>query len=192
MKKSLITMVFALAVAAQLLVPVSMIWKRETTLREGTIYKFRAAPVDPYDAFRGRFVALRYQEEERDIPVAADLKITSGRKCYAVIENGEDGFARIARVELARPEAVDYIPVLARYTSETNVTIDISYKRFYMEESAAPRAEAAYRDFSQATNVSAYIQLRVRNGFGVIEDLYVDDVPIKEYLSRDRQSAGPD
>lgn len=185
MKKSLITIIFALAVAAQLLVPVSMIWKREATLREGAIYKFRAAPVDPYDAFRGRFVALRYQEEARDIPVAADLKITSGRKCYAVIENGEDGFARIARVELDRPEMADYIPALVRYTSETNVTIDIPYKRFYMEESAAPRAEAAYRDFSQATNLNAYIQLRVRNGFGVIEDLYVEDVPVREFLARE-------
>ena len=58
-------LVFALVGFAQLAVPASLIWKRERTLRQGHVWKFRTAPVDPVDAFRGRYVALEFEAEGR-------------------------------------------------------------------------------------------------------------------------------
>jgi uncharacterized membrane-anchored protein len=52
-------MLFAVLSFFQLGMPVWMIANREMTLRDGKQFRFRVAPVDPYDAFRGRFVALQ-------------------------------------------------------------------------------------------------------------------------------------
>ena len=186
MKRPVIMLVFAVAVLAQLLVPASMIAKRETTLREGKVFKFRTAPVDPFDAFRGRYVALSYEEESRDIPVPAEWNIQRDQNVFAVIEDGDDGFARIARIDVKRPDVEDYFPVVAQYTSETNVTVFFREKRFYMDEFKAPQAEAAYREGMQDTNRSVYVTMRVKDGFGVVENLFIDDLPMRDYLETPR------
>jgi len=59
--------VFVLVAFAQLAVPGSLIWKREHTLRQGNVWKFRTAPVDPVDVFRGRYVALHFEVETQEI-----------------------------------------------------------------------------------------------------------------------------
>ena len=56
--------IFLLVALAQIAVPASMIWKRQRTLSEGRVWKFRTAPVDPVDAMRGRYLALRFEAEE--------------------------------------------------------------------------------------------------------------------------------
>lgn len=45
----------------QLAVPAFMIVRREHALSMGRAFKFRTAPVDPYDAYRGRYVALNFE-----------------------------------------------------------------------------------------------------------------------------------
>ena len=65
--KSWQLIVFIIVAAIQAAVPGSMVWKREHTLREGSVWKFRTAPVDPVDAFRGRYVALQFEAETQEI-----------------------------------------------------------------------------------------------------------------------------
>ena len=62
--KNLRIAIFILVALAQIAVPASMIWKRQRTFREGRVWKFRTAPVDPIDALRGRYLALRFAAEE--------------------------------------------------------------------------------------------------------------------------------
>lgn len=46
-------------------------------------------------------------------------------------------------------------------------------------------AEAAYREHSQRrSQQDAYAAVRVQNGQAVIEELYVDDRPIREFLKQ--------
>lgn len=63
MNRNLLLALLVVLAAAQLAVPASMIVQRETVLTQGRVYKFKTAPVDPVDAFRGRYVALRFEEE---------------------------------------------------------------------------------------------------------------------------------
>jgi hypothetical protein len=54
-----------------------------------------------------------------------------------------------------------------------------------MEESAAPKAEDAYRRFGNRraqTNDQTYVVVRVKGGRGVIENLYIKDTPIREFI----------
>ena len=62
--------IFILVALAQICVPASMIWKRQRTLREGRLWKFRTAPVDPVDAMRGRYLSLRFETEQFPSPKA--------------------------------------------------------------------------------------------------------------------------
>ena len=54
--------------AVQIAVPVYMIVNREKTLVLGKQFKFHTVPVDPYDAFRGRYVALAVQQDSAPVP----------------------------------------------------------------------------------------------------------------------------
>jgi len=55
-----------------------------------------------------------------------------------------------------------------------------------MSEKAAPQAESAYRSHSRRGNQSAYVTVRVLDGFAVLDELYIDDVPITDFLKKDQ------
>ena len=53
---------FALFAMISVAAPLSIAWKYENTLRNGRQFMFRTKPVDPYDAFRGRYVTLAFED----------------------------------------------------------------------------------------------------------------------------------
>jgi uncharacterized membrane-anchored protein len=61
-RKKILILAFALMVVAQFYVPISMITESEDILSEGTPYKFRTAPIDPNDPFRGKYITLSFKE----------------------------------------------------------------------------------------------------------------------------------
>lgn len=182
MKTKSLLFLFAVAVILQLAVPAAMIAKRERVLREGRVFKFRTAPVDPYDAFRGRYVALSLEQSNIAVPLGSDY--ARGQRVFAVLEEDADGFATITALRRERPDAEPYLATRIQYVHNTNALLDLHFDRFYMGENEAPAAEKAYRKHSTRTNRSAYIQVRIEKGFGVIEDLYIENTPIREYLAR--------
>lgn len=164
--------------AVQIAVPVYMIVNKEKTLVLGKQFKFRTVPVDPYDAFRGRYVALAVQQDSA--PVPGDIKLVSGQNVYACIEEDKDGFAKIIGVSKGRPKEGNYFRARVRYADGNKVRLDLPFTRYYMDEKKAPAAEDAYRKHSQKDKQDAYITVRVRNGCAVIEELYINEKPISE------------
>lgn len=182
-RKNTILSLFAVLVVVQLAVPLSMIQKREMTLRNGAQYKFRTAPVDPADAFRGRYVALRLDEQTVWVPEGTAFR--HGQKAYAAVSNDVNGFARIGQLAADRPRVGTYVPVTVSYVYGTNAQIQLPFDRYYMTETKAPQAEAAYWSHSRRTNQTTYVTVRVLNGFAVLEELYIDDLPIKDFLKKE-------
>lgn len=182
MKSSRIVLALFVVVAlVQLSVATSQLWRSEWTLRTGNAYKFRTAPVDPYDAFRGRYVALSF--EEREAPWEGKAHSTRGDTAYAVLGTDTNGFAKVLRVTSEKPESGDYLRVKTGYSGTPNrMNFSFSFDRFYMEERKAPEAERVYRENNRWANSkrNTYALVRVRNGVGVIEDLFVGDKPIRE------------
>src|SRR5262249_61542714 len=74
-RRWLVPALFGALCLAQIAVPVSMITRYEATLRRGTVFKGRTAPVAPVDAFRGRYVWFRLDlapgEQDGSIPGGA-------------------------------------------------------------------------------------------------------------------------
>ena len=186
--KSPKVMLIMLAVVGvgQLAIPGYLIGRQEMTLRDGRAYKFRTRPVDPYDAFRGRYVALHF--EQGQAPWSGTTQIQRGGRAYARVEEGTDGFAVIREVTPQPPSAGEYFKVQLHYISwEANTGtahFAMPFGRYYMEETKAPLAEQAYRDNNRRgqANRNTYAVVRIRAGHAVLEDLYVGGNPIAQFL----------
>ena len=182
MKTRLLLGLFGLALVAQLAVPAAMILKRERVLAHGQAFRFRTAPVDPYDAFRGRFVALGFDENSVMAPPGHDF--ARGQTVHVRLAEDADGFATFAEVLRDPPAAAPYLTTKIQYVGGDLVHLRLPFDRFYMDEDAAPAAERAYRQNSASSNRNAYVQVRIEKGVAVLEDLYVDGTPIREYLAQ--------
>jgi uncharacterized membrane-anchored protein len=174
----------------------------ETILSSGTPYRIRTAPVDPADAFRGRYVAVRPSITITP-PIAPEMKELldsiryDSRKAYVRLAADAEGFARAAGIVLEEPQDGDYLritgtsPVWTPRSDDpgksdlTAYTLQFSFDRYYMNEAAAPEAERRYFQAAPRSAESrAWLAVRVKNGIAVIEGLFIDGVAIEEIVRR--------
>jgi uncharacterized membrane-anchored protein len=179
-RRLILIIVFAVVAVIQLAVPLSMIVKREIALRDGVAYKFRTEPVDPSDAFRGRYVALRIEAAAFSATNTSEFE--NSERVYARLDTDTNGFAHIMQVTRDRPANGDYIKTHVQYAYGGHLTLECPFDRYYLPEQIAPEAERAYRGHNTRTNRDSYVVVRVRSGFAVLEDLILDGQPIKDFV----------
>ena len=182
MRKELTAGLFSGLVLLQIAAPVSLIVQRESVLKQGTPFRFKTAPVDPYDAFRGRYVALKVEANTAPKPQGLDVKY--GQKVYAQLAVDEHGFAKVARITTQKPQGSTYVTATVSSPVRDGVALDLPIDRYYMEEKSAPRAEQAYREHSGREVQDAYVVVRIKDGFAVIEGLYVGGRRIEEVVKQ--------
>jgi uncharacterized membrane-anchored protein len=182
MRKELIIVLFSGLILVQIAAPLSMIIKRESVLKNGVLFRFKTAPVDPYDAFRGRYVALGVEANKAVKPQGVNLR--SGQKVYAQIIVDENGYAKTYQITTQKPKDSAFLTARVSYLSGNDVFLDLPIDRYYMEEKAAPRAEQIYRKHSGRDKQDAYVVVRIKDGFAVIEGLYVGGQRIEEVLKQ--------
>ncbi|MBV6504643.1 MAG: hypothetical protein ILNGONEN_00193 [Syntrophorhabdaceae bacterium] len=173
---------FAVLSVFQLAVPVWMIANREMTLRDGKSFRFRTAPVDPYDAFRGRFVAL--QVSPNFAPRSKSENFAENKKVFAQLDEDNEGFAKVIAVSTPRPVGSDYVTCRVNSFTDSLVYLQFPFDRYYMDEHAAPAAEAAYREHSRREVQDVYVTVRVKDGNTVVEELFIAGMPIREFLRK--------
>ncbi|MBE3069530.1 MAG: GDYXXLXY domain-containing protein [Planctomycetes bacterium] len=183
-RRTVLLGLFGVLALAQIAVPVSMVVEREMVLRYGRVLKFRTAPVDPFDALRGRYMALRF--ESNSVPEPTGIESVSGQRVYALVEEDADGFARFTGLSARRPEGDAYMQVRVDHSYHRETTLALPFDRYYLEEDLAPAAEEAYRARSARGSHDAYVTVRVWKGRAVLEELYVGGKPILEFLKQPR------
>lgn len=176
--KSLRLFLFALVALAQLSVPAWAVWMRNQTLAKGKAWKFRTAPVDPVDAVRGRYVALAFTAEK----VPRSERLPTGSSAYAVLKEGGNGFAEIDHLDSTPTHGDNVIKVKASAWWENEQHVKFPFDRFWVTERIAPEADRAYAASSRQQKENAYVIVRVRDGDAALEQLYIDDQPLVEYL----------
>jgi len=99
--------------------------------------------------------------------------------------NGEnaDGKAIVIGVSSKQPEGKPYVKVTVNYTEGSTAHLEFPFKRYYLPEDLAAPAEAAYRESAGKTGVAA---VRLKNGYAVIEELYLGEKTLNEYLKQFR------
>ena len=171
--------IFVLVALTQIAVPASMIWKRERTLREGRLWKFRTAPVDPVDAMRGRYLVLRFEAE--DFPSAKPIGAYRDT-VYAKLKEDADGFAVVDQAEETPMEGDDVVKAEGFGQYEGKAHVKFSFDRLWVTEANAAAAEEAYAAHSRREKLDAYATVRVMAGDAGIEELYIAGQPLREYL----------
>lgn len=181
--KRILVLIFILVALAQLAVPAILAWGRIQTLTHGRVWKFKTAPVDPEDAIRGRYVALRFSAESFAAaePAEAD-QIASGAPIYVVLKEDADGFAQIDRVSPTELKGDNVVKAKNGYSSENRQRVWFPFDTYWVTEKVAPAAEAAYRENSRRGKENAYVTVRVRDGDAALEQLYIDNQPLADYL----------
>lgn len=177
---------FVVVVLVQLFVPVKMIFDQQDILASGTEYKFKTAPVDPYDAFRGKYVALSFDESSFETDTLTTWE--TGENCFVQLFVNEDGFAEIADVTKYRPEETEYVKAGINYTFFTDgkqtLNIQFPFDKFFMEEDKAPAAERVYNLFSSDSTATVYALVVIQNGDAVLKDVMINDTSIMELAKR--------
>lgn len=189
MKTRFRIILFAVMSAAILAAPASQILKHERVLREGRAFKFRAQPVDPYDAFRGRYVRLSFAELTAAAqPPGLGLAYRSrGEDVQVAIGEDSNGFAIVRSVSKEPPAGTrDYVTMETgwRWGQETNGIVNLipPFSQFFMNETLAPLSEDAYRRLNRRTTTNVWAVVRVLDGRGVIENLMFEGVPAADYV----------
>ena len=175
----------------QLAVPGWMIFEQEQTLRLGTEYKFQTEPVDPYDLFRGRYVALRFKAEDVN-RAENEPKLPNGSCIYVVVKANVDGFAEVEQVSPTPIQGENVFRATVGFNWRAkSLHLNFPFNRYFMEESLAPEAECAYRNANRRNpKQSAWALVRLRNGNAALADLVIDGQPIRDYL-RDHPQPKP-
>jgi uncharacterized membrane-anchored protein len=184
MSKKLLFLLFVIFAGLQLVLPLSGIVKQEMVLRNGDVFKFKTEPIDPYDPFRGKYVTIRIHSRV-DLP--EEHKFEDEQKVYAVIATEEDGFSVIEKISATCPETNNYFKtkIISLYDQEARLAIP--FDRYYIDERKAKKAETLYRKHSRQGEYDAYIQVRVKNGSAALEELYVGDLPIIEFVIQEME-----
>jgi len=171
--------IFVLIALAQLSVPAMMAWGRVQTLTRGRVWKLKTAPVDPEDAVRGRYVALSFDAENA---YRQPEQLKSIDSVYAILKEGPDGFATVDHLTFSPDPGDSAIKVEPGGFWDNQQRIMFPFRYFWLTEKNAPAAEIAYRENSKRGQQNAFVTVRVRNGDSALEQLYIDNQPLAEYL----------
>lgn len=176
---------FCVVLAAQLAVPGWVVFEQEQTLRHGVEYKFLTEPVDPYDCFRGRYVALRFKAA--DVKQKETPELPRHTMAYVTVKAGADGFAEVDRVSKAPLKGDNVFQAKVFYPWRPNgpeeLSLEFPFNKYFMDEKLAPAAEKAYRKANTRENTKpCWALVRVRRGQAALVNLYIDGQPIRDYL----------
>lgn len=185
MKTKYLFIAFIVVAIVQLSVPFKMIYDSEITEKNGTIYRFKTAPIDPIDPFRGKYVALNY---ELNSFTTKDTTWAAGQEIYLLLDTDKNGFAKIKSISRKNPgNDADYINTTVSGNYNGKLRFDLPFDVFYMEEGKALEAETGYAEYNRRRDAKpAYALVAVLNGNAVLKDVIVDDIPIREYVLRER------
>jgi len=178
----------ALAFAAQWWVPGQMIFRQEMVFEKGTPFKFKTAPIDPSDPFRGKYIWLDFEAAEFE--VTGSDRFVYYEQVYVSLGVDSAGYAKVTAVSRTRPTDTEHYmqATVSSENSENNpkIALTFPFDKFYMEESKAYEAEVLHRDAAVDTASVSHALVFVRNGISGLADVFIDDVPIREAVMRNR------
>ncbi len=180
---------FVAVALIQLAVPTWMIFKQETILNQGTIYRFKTAPVDPYDAFRGRYIALNF--ESNNVAVENPSQWDAGEKVFAIVESDHTGFAFIKSLSKEQPgDNESYVSVTVQYPlseDSSRLVVQLPFNKFFVEESKAPQIEKLYSEMRMDSSKNTYAEVSIHSGKFALKGVYVDGKSILE-IAKERKN----
>ena len=176
-------------IIAQLSIPAYMVYRYENTLKNGDLFRFRVYPIDPYDPFRGRYVHLNFNSV--NVAYNGKEEITYGDFVYVSIEKEASGETKFIEAFKQKPSTGNYLKMASRTFNQSSSSLDVRFilDRYYSRETKALAIETVVREYSRNSldDEGAIATVRIKNGLGVIEELYVGELTIHEFLAQQQE-----
>jgi uncharacterized membrane-anchored protein len=189
--KKMIMVLFAVMCLAQWIVPTKMVYDSENTIAEGTLYRFKTAPIDPSDPMRGKYITLNFQENFFQFTDSAEWQ--RGEQIFVTFTTDSAGFAIPEQVYHTRPEAESYLGTFVdyvdNYSDDYKVWYKLPFDRFYLEESKASQAEQIYWQAQRDSAQVAYAEVSIGQGQAVLKNVIINDKPIIDIINELNKSA---
>jgi len=181
LRLALLAMVFV----AQLAYPAFLLFRHERTLAGGDSMSFPCRMTDAAVALQGRYMVLDCPP--LCAPTPPGERFLPGERVYVRFARDPEGLARPAGASRERPDQGIYLRTrVAGWSEAKGVAIDLPFDRYYLgEELATLAAQAFGRGGDKKVELEARIDVRVRNGRAVLEELYVGGLPVRDYLERE-------
>ena len=183
LNKKTIIILFIVMALVQLYVPARMIIDYETIIRRGEPFKFKIAPIDPLDPFRGKYITLQFREVMASVPDPNAWK--NNENVYVSLTTDKKGFAVIQSVSKTKPDNKNHVEAKVGFIGSTNdkkIFIQFPFDRFYMEETKALDAETLYREAARDSSQIAYAMVYVKDGDAALTDVFINDVSIQKIV----------
>ncbi len=180
------TLLFFVVMIGYLLFPFYSISSYQNVLTDGEVFRFRPAPVDPYDAFRGKYVRLDFPQN-RLVLEKGQATFKRDQDIFLTLKEDSLGYTQIDKAFHRAPENTpNYIKTRTLYNIGSSVYFQLPFDKYFLNEELAPLAEKKARELTWNRDgnnqASIYMDVRVKNGKALIEELYFEGIPIKEYL----------
>jgi hypothetical protein len=184
-------LVFAVASLAQWLVPLVGVWQHERIIARGVAVRFECGAPDPYDPFRGRFLAVRPAETmvlaPEGMPNRADGADRVMVPVWATLVADEHGLSHIQTLSLEPVSGPTVIRLGARLSVETDgakmVMISWPLDRFYLNERLAPDADRLVAE-RLGRGKPPVAEIRLLDGQAVLTDILLYGVSIRETVKQ--------
>lgn len=176
---------FAILVLVQWVLPGRTIWEKDQILKKGQSFKFKTEPVDPSNPFKGKYITLNFEQSSFADTVNRGLQ--SNDEVYVLFSHDHQGYAVIRDISAKEPQDTKaYVKARVYYISSEKDTITVHFNypfdEYYMDEYKAPAAETIYRESTADTTSITYATVKILKGDAVIENVYIDDVPIRTLI----------
>jgi uncharacterized membrane-anchored protein len=185
--KKILLAIFILVAIVQLYVPAKMILNNEDVLKTGKEFKFKTAPIDPNDPFRGKYITLRYDDNVTVFQTTGTWE--RNEEIYVTLEEDKKGFAKIKSVSRNKPSNTsNYVKAkvgygIFKWQTSNRLIIDYSFNKFYMEETKAYDAEQLYnQNIRERNEKPAFALVAIKNGDAVLKDVIIDGVSVKKIV----------
>jgi uncharacterized membrane-anchored protein len=175
---------FGIMLLLQLAVPLSMIYSSEKILISGKEFRFRCEPVDPSDLFRGQYLTLNYKNN--NVKVDSPDRFNN-KDVFGVLTTDQENFARFSSATISEPISGDYLKTNVISIGDQEVTLDIPFQTYYMDENKASMAEQIYRKQSGDSSFKVYSKVRILNGKGKLHSVFINDSNILDILKNNTE-----
>lgn len=178
--------VFTVAVVAQWLVPLSGIWRYERVIDRGTVVRIRCVAPDPYDPLRGRYLAVRPEQDR--LPAPEGMPKADAVPVWATLVVDGEGLARIGSLSLEPVSGPTVIRLMARRSwgnaTEDTVFVAWPFDRFSLNERLAPDADRLFVKRFREGLERPVAEVRLLDGRAVLTDVLVDGESIRGIVKR--------
>ncbi|MFT5778678.1 MAG: putative membrane-anchored protein [Crocinitomicaceae bacterium] len=201
---------FAFA-AIVLLIPIYIAANSQYILSSGTLYKFRPAVYDPFDPFRGKYLQINYdtrniptnEEFKKNDDVYVSIGVDEDGYAYfkeafktapttsdylVSTVSSIDGFFNLVSIDMEEldfdmDDLEDLDPDDSNepgpsFKGSINIKVPDNMCKYFINEDDALRAEIVFDDQRD----SSYVGVRILNGSSRLEDIYIKNKPILDYL----------